>query len=73
MAPHHARIVRRADRFFLEDIGGPGATFLNDAPICQPTALKSGDVIRVGRSVLSFGERHKRRSDVAPVPMAAAR
>jgi hypothetical protein len=56
----HARIVRRGDRYVLEHLGGPSATFVNDAPVVGPTALKSGDLIRVGRSVLSFGERQKR-------------
>jgi hypothetical protein len=55
----HARIVRRGDRFVLEHLGG-AATFVNNTPIAAPTPLKSGDLIRVGRSVLSFGERQKR-------------
>jgi hypothetical protein len=56
----HARIVRRGDRFVLEHLGGASATFVNDTPVVGPTALKSGDLIRLGRSVLSFGERQKR-------------
>jgi hypothetical protein len=56
----HARIVRRDNRFVLEHLGGAGGTFLNDTLLTGPTALKSGDRIRVGRSVLSFGERQKR-------------
>jgi hypothetical protein len=56
----HARIVRRGDRFVLEHLGGAGGTYVNDSPVTGPTALKSGDLIRVGRSVLSFGERQKR-------------
>jgi hypothetical protein len=59
----HARIVRRAGGFVLEDLGGAGRTYLNDAPVFEPTALKSGDCIRVGRSVLSFGERQKRAAN----------
>jgi hypothetical protein len=56
----HARIVRRGDRFVLENIGAASATYVNDTPVQGPTALRSGDLIRVGRSVLSFGERQKR-------------
>jgi hypothetical protein len=60
----HARIVRRGDCYVLEHLGGPGGTFVNNAPVAGPTALKSGDLIRVGRSVLSFGERQKRAAAV---------
>jgi hypothetical protein len=56
----HARIVRRGDCYVLEHLGGASATFVNNAPVAGATALKSGDLIRVGRSVLSFGERQKR-------------
>jgi hypothetical protein len=56
----HARIIRRGTRYVLADAGSLGGTFLNDQPVLQPTPLRSGDAIRVGKSVLRFGERAKR-------------
>jgi hypothetical protein len=56
----HARILRREEGYFLADGGTEGGTFLNESPIVQPTRLRSGDLIRVGRSVLRFGEREHR-------------
>jgi hypothetical protein len=56
----HARIVLKDNRYLLADADTPGGTFLNDERIGKPTPLKSGDVIRVGNSVLEFGERQKR-------------
>jgi MFS family permease len=56
----HARILLKDNRYLLADAETPGGTFLNDERIGKPTPLKSGDVIRVGNSVLEFGERQKR-------------
>jgi hypothetical protein len=57
--PRHARIVRQGGRYVLIDAGSRGGTFLNEARIEKPAPLRSGDLIRVGRSVLRFGERNK--------------
>jgi hypothetical protein len=57
----HARIVRKNDRFLLADADTPAGTFLNDERISSPTPLRDGDLIRVGKSQLRFGERHKRK------------
>jgi hypothetical protein len=56
----HARIVHKDHRYLLLDAGTPGGTYVNDQRISQPTALRDGDVIRLGKSLLRFGERHKR-------------
>src|SRR5207248_1791394 len=55
----HARIVLRADGYLLADAAGGGRTLLNDRPVTGPTPLRDGDVIRVGQSVLRFGERQR--------------
>jgi hypothetical protein len=57
----HARIVLKNNRYLLAHAAPDGETFLNDQPVTRPAPLKSGDAIRVGRSVLRFGERQKRR------------
>jgi hypothetical protein len=58
--PRHARILRQQGRYLLLDDGSKGGTYLNEARITQPSPLRSGDLIRVGRSVLRFGERARR-------------
>jgi hypothetical protein len=57
----HARILLKDNRYLLADADTPGGTYLNDRPVSRPTPLKAGDTIRVGNSVLSFGERQKRK------------
>jgi hypothetical protein len=57
--PRHASIIRQGDRLVLVDAGTKGGTFLNEQRITGPTPLRSGDLIRVGRSVLRYGERRR--------------
>ena len=56
----HARIERKDNQYVLADVETAGGTFLNDKPVRKSTPLHNGDVIRVGSSVLRFGERAKR-------------
>jgi hypothetical protein len=56
----HARILLKDGRYLLYDEGTPGGTYVNDRRIDGPTPLRSGDLIRVGRNVILFGERQKR-------------
>lgn len=55
----HARITREGSRFVVADAGTPAGTYVNDEPVTQPRPLRSGDRIRIGKSVLRFGEREK--------------
>jgi hypothetical protein len=55
----HARILRKGESYVLADLGSAGGTFLNDERLSEPTRLRSGDSIRVGQTVLTFGERQK--------------
>lgn len=56
----HATIVQNGSRYFLEDAQTPGGTFVNDRPVQGRVPLQSGDMIRVGNSVLCFREVQKR-------------
>lgn len=56
----HARILLQNNQYYLSDAGTPAGTFLNGRPIAQPTPLRSGDAIGIGKSLLRFSERAKR-------------
>jgi hypothetical protein len=56
----HARIVRQDNGFVLIDDGSTSGTYLNDERITAPARLSSGDRIRVGSTLLTFGERVSR-------------
>jgi hypothetical protein len=55
----HARIRLVRGRYVLSDDGSGSGTYVNGKRISGPYALQSGDVIRVGKSILRFGERQK--------------
>ncbi len=57
----HAQIVLANNRYYVEDAKTAAGTFVNDEPVAGRVALRSGDRIRVGNSVLCFRERQKRR------------
>ena len=48
----HARLVRRDDEWWIEDLGARNQTLLNGAPLRQPQALRAGDRLDVGDAVL---------------------
>lgn len=50
----HAKIVRDADRYLLEDLKSRNGTFVNGRLIGEPTALQDGDVLRICELELSF-------------------
>jgi hypothetical protein len=57
----HAHIVLDGGRYYLEDSQTPGGSYVNDQKVQGRMALKSGDLIRVGKSELRFNERAKRK------------
>jgi hypothetical protein len=55
----HARILRQGEVFVLEDAGSATGTYVNEERLSGPRILCSGDLIRLGHSLLRFGERMK--------------
>jgi hypothetical protein len=56
----HARIQQRGNDYLLIDNNTPSGTFVNDQRVVGMRLLRSGDLIRVGRCLLRFGERQKK-------------
>lgn len=50
----HARIVIRDGKCFVEDLGSTNGTYLNDEEVLSETALRSGDLVKVGSSIFKF-------------------
>ncbi len=57
----HANIVLDAGRYYLEDLQTPGGSYVNEQKVEGRMPLKKGDLIRIGKSVLRFNERAKRK------------
>lgn len=50
----HLRVFVRAGSYYLEDIGSTNGTFLNGERITGAVLLNSGDLIKVGKTILKF-------------------
>jgi pSer/pThr/pTyr-binding forkhead associated (FHA) protein len=48
----HARVFRKDGQVFLEDLGSTNGTFLNRKKVSGPVALRRGDRLQVGKTVL---------------------
>jgi hypothetical protein len=58
----HARILVKNHRYFIAHAAVEGETLVNEEPVGdKPRTLRSGDLLRIGKCVLRFGERHKRK------------
>ena len=54
---HHALILWRAGRWWLEDLESHNGTLLNDERVDAPTPLASGDEVLVGKTRMTFETR----------------
>jgi len=50
----HARFVISAGSASVEDLGSTNGTFVNDAPVSSVTALQDGDVVTLGKAVMTL-------------------
>ncbi len=48
----HARLFRRDGRLWVEDLGSTNGTFVNRKKVAAPVALRRGDRLQVGTTVL---------------------
>jgi len=47
----HARLFRRGDQLWVEDLGSTNGTYVNSEQITKPTRLGRGDLLQVGATV----------------------
>jgi signal transduction histidine kinase len=64
----HARIVRRQDDYFLEDLGSKTGTLLNDERLGEPVLLRDGDRIGIAGSLFTFYFIEEPSDDAMDVP-----
>jgi len=54
VSSHHARIVRTAEGFVVEDLQSRNGTFVNGERVAKERMLVDGDLIRLGKIILTF-------------------
>ena len=47
----HARVFRRGDEVFVEDLGSRNGTFVNGTAVAAPIRLRRGDRVQFGETV----------------------
>jgi pSer/pThr/pTyr-binding forkhead associated (FHA) protein len=50
----HARVFRRQNGIYIEDMGSTNGTFLNRKKVTSPTMINRGDTARIGKTELEF-------------------
>jgi pSer/pThr/pTyr-binding forkhead associated (FHA) protein len=50
----HARIFRRDDGWYVEDLGSTNGTYLNQRRVTSPAELRAGDILKVGKMTLEL-------------------
>ncbi|MEW6555411.1 MAG: FHA domain-containing protein [Actinomycetota bacterium] len=50
----HSKIYRAQGSYYVEDLGSTNGTYINGRRIHYPTELRSGDRIKIGRTVMEF-------------------
>lgn len=48
VSAHHARLVERDGRVWVEDLGSTNGTLLNGRRLRRPAAMRAGDRLRIG-------------------------
>ncbi|NNG36427.1 FHA domain-containing protein FhaB/FipA [Nakamurella aerolata] len=54
VSSRHARLVKEANGYYLEDLGSTNGTYLDRARITSPVAVPTGTPIRIGRTVIEL-------------------
>jgi pSer/pThr/pTyr-binding forkhead associated (FHA) protein len=50
----HARIFRRDDAWYVEDLGSTNGTYLNQRRVTSPAELRAGDRLKIGKITLEL-------------------
>lgn len=50
----HARVFRRQDAVYIEDMGSTNGTYLNRRKVTSPIQVNRGDTARIGKTEMEF-------------------
>jgi hypothetical protein len=61
VSSHHARITRTPEGFLIEDLQSRNGTFVNGEKVTEKRLLTDGDLIRVGKVIMTFNVARESR------------
>ncbi len=50
----HARVFRRDGQFYVEDLGSTNGTYVNRKKVTAPIAIRKGDRLQIGKTVMEL-------------------
>jgi FHA domain/Domain of unknown function (DUF4388) len=62
VSSQHAKIRRTEDGFVLEDLKSRNGTFVNGEKVEQPRLLLDGDLVRIGKIIMTFNVAQEEKS-----------
>ncbi len=68
----HARVLRTAEGFLIEDLGSRNGTFVNGDSVTDKRPLTDGDVVRFGKVLLTFNVAAETRPKETTEPAVKA-
>ena len=72
VSSNHARVMRTDDGFVLEDVGSRNGTFVNSEKVTGKRPLVDGDVIRLGKVLLTFNMAVETKRETTTQPQMKA-
>jgi pSer/pThr/pTyr-binding forkhead associated (FHA) protein len=64
----HAKLTRTADGFLIEDLGSRNGTFVNGEKVTDKRLLADGDLIRLGKVIMTFNVARQAKAGEQTVP-----
>jgi len=50
----HARVFRRENQLYVEDLGSTNGTYLNRRKVTAPVSIRKGDRLQIGKTVMEL-------------------
>jgi hypothetical protein len=64
----HAKLVRTPDGFLIEDLGSKNGTFVNGEKVTEKRLLSDGDLIRLGKVIMTFNVAREKKAGEQTIP-----
>jgi pSer/pThr/pTyr-binding forkhead associated (FHA) protein len=64
----HAKLTRTPDGFLIEDLDSSNGTFVNGEKVTEKRLLADGDLIRLGKVIMTFNVAREKKAGEQTVP-----
>lgn len=64
----HAKLIRTPEGFLIEDLGSKNGTFVNGEKVTEKRLLSDGDLIRLGKVIMTFNVAREKKAGEQTIP-----